>query len=292
MRYRLLIVLVFSLVLAACSSGPGPGATGCDPCEAAAIAQPGAAGAAAAATGGQRSSQDPRATDTARISPNTVVGRGSGPTTSDVRSSEGRTVASGAGVTQGLQVPTSALAQAGARAVPQVVQQIRSDIAAMQADARAILDDARCARAAGDPDAANALMQEYRELVRTISAMQDRLAVAESGSASRVYMIYNQQGQRVVQSVVSGTDAAPTPQSISEDGAASAAQALSNGARSVMEAPDSKAVEIPGTVPAELKPALATDASPSASPASDELPDAPAVPPVPTIPPTSGGSDG
>jgi len=254
---RLSILIAVALLCAACASAtPGQRAAAMGPV--CATPSDGSSAAAAAAAGGQSVGQDPRATDTARIQPQTTVGSGAGPTTASTSTTEGRVVASGAGVTQGLQVPTDALARSGGGAIPQVVQQIREDIAALQSDAKALLEDARCARAMGDSEGSLALMQDYRAVVRTIREMQSSLAVAESGGATRITHYYFQQGQRVVQSVVSGTSGGdPSVPPISEAGGAAAAEALTRGAEAVMSAPSSpvEVAPLPIQIPVEGAPA-------------------------------------
>lgn len=286
-RWTSFLIVCAALALAGCQT---PGRTAAT--SAPAIAQPygdGAQAAAASAAGGQSASQDPRATDTARIAPVTTVGSGQGATTSSTQSTEGRVVASGAGVTQGLQVPTDALARTGGGAIPQVIQQYRTDIAALWKQAEALLADARCARAVGQVDQANLIMTDYRAALETIREMQGALAVAESGCAANITNNYFQQGQRVVQSVVSGTDAGSPSVPISEAGARAAAEALSTGAAAVMTAePSPVETTSAGTLPPSV-PAF----PPPAAPATPEaLPDAPPSgtlgDPLPPLPPVGG----
>jgi hypothetical protein len=256
------LLIVLALLLAGCQSGPG--VDDCDTCEGSAIAQPGGPGSSAAAAnaaGGQRVGQDPRATDTARISPNTVIGRGAGPTTSDVNSAEGRVVTSGPGITMALQAGTEALAHSRAAeggAISQSVLQYRADIQALQKDAQILL-------ASGNTEG-------YLAVLDRISRMQSELVAAERGTAAQIRNYYFQQGQRVVFSNVSGTAGGnPTAPPVSEEGAKAAANALGPVGAATMNSPDAKPVG-PQTVPE----ANATSA--------DDVPPAGFPPPAPPIP--------
>lgn len=261
---RCSLVLVLACLLAACQSGPG--AQGCDPCEENAIANPDSGGAGAAAVGGQRAGQDPRATDTARIQPNTVIGRGTGPTESSVNNREGRVVASGAGVNQGLQIPNDATAQAPGGSVNPAVAEIQQSLRhnrEMQAKAYG----------SGDFQTYKILMAEERDIRRDLMTAQ-----AESGV--RITNVYNQQGQRVVQSVVSGTDASDKA-AISDTGAQAAATALGAGTKDVMTAPpEPAATQAPSTG--------------SSAPTGDDpgVPPAGELPPGPPPLPEPEGGDG
>lgn len=103
---------IFLCILALCAVGcagtrQGPGAN-----EACAEAETNPAGqgqaAAAAASGGQEANQAPFAEDTARLSPQTTIGRGQGATTSNSADSEKRHVASGGAQNLGVVVPALA----------------------------------------------------------------------------------------------------------------------------------------------------------------------------------------
>jgi hypothetical protein len=229
------------------------------------------------------------------VQPFTAVGRGEGDTSISPNISEGRTVASGAGVTQALQA--HGRQDSGGSAVPYSVLQIQEDIRAAQSDAKALLDDARTARACGDCDQANALMSEYREVQRRISEMQREMRVAEKGCASKTINIFFQDGQRTVQSVVSGTDAAPTPQAISEKGGETAAGALTEGAKAVMESPpepSSNAMTAAEKLDIVKAVVEEDEESPSISPSAPEptpsAPEAPDSPPEAPSEPVDGGS--
>lgn len=108
MRFSItLLLLATALIVSGCAS-QGPGAT-CD--ATAAEANPVGAGsqaAASAASGGQRTSNAPFAEDTARLSPQTTVGRGQGATTSNSADDETRHVASGGAQNLGVVIPTQA----------------------------------------------------------------------------------------------------------------------------------------------------------------------------------------
>lgn len=261
MRY--LLIVAAALLLAACQSGPGVG----ENCaESAAVAQPtgpGASAAAANAAGGQRVGQDPRATDTARISPNTVIGRGAGPTTSDVTSAEGRVVTSGPGITMALQAGTEALAHSkggDGSAISQSVLQYRADIAALQKDAQILL-------AQGSTEA-------YLAVLDRISRMQSELVAAERGTAAQIRNYYFQQGQRVVFSNVSGTAGGnPTSPPVSTEGAQEAGKALGPVGAAAMAAPSEKSVG-PQTVGEAERAAAASadDVPPAGFPPAAPLP--------------------
>ena len=247
MRY---LTLICALLLAGCASN-GPGVGDCDTCEGSAIAQPGGPGSSAAAAnaaGGQRVGQDPRATDTARISPNTVIGRGTGSTTSGVNSAEGRVVTSGPGITMALQAGTEALASSKSgtgAAISQSVLQYRADISALQKDAQILL-------AQGSTDA-------YLAVLDRISRMQSELVAAERGTAAQIRNYYFQQGQRVVFSNVSGTSGGnPTAPPVSEEGAKQAAAALGPVGSAAVAAPDPKPVGPQTAAEADALPDSAT----------------------------------
>lgn len=108
MRITIMLLAIALLVGACATPQQGPGAT-CTATEA--EARPvgdGSQAAAAAATGGQRANQAPFAEDTARLAPQTTIGRGQGATTSNSADSERRHVASGGAQNLGVVLPTHA----------------------------------------------------------------------------------------------------------------------------------------------------------------------------------------
>lgn len=119
-------------ILAGCASSPGPGPV-CDECAKAEAnpVGPGSSAAAASAAGGQRAHNAPFAEDTARLAPQTTVGRGTGSTESTQANSERREVASGGAQNIALMNPTSAEAVAGAAGggVPPSVSEAKLTVA-------------------------------------------------------------------------------------------------------------------------------------------------------------------
>ena len=130
MRYFTIVLI--ALALCGCVAQQGPGAA-CDEC-AVAEANPVGPGnnqaAAAAASGGQRSNNAPFAEDTARLSPQTTVGRGAGDTSATSSDTETREVASGGAQNIGLFNPATATASNEGGGVSVAVQEAAKNVAA------------------------------------------------------------------------------------------------------------------------------------------------------------------
>lgn len=201
MRYGIVILCAFALV--ACAT-PGPGAN-CDPC-ATAEANPVGAGsqaAAAAASGGQRANQAPFADDTARLSPQTTVGRGAGATTSNSADSETRHVVSGGAQNLAVLAPNQASASTSGGTSPAVCEAQRTVAAARSA----------WLCAAQDPMSTT---EKVQALYLALREAQEALAAAESGSRGTVTNNYHFAGARINQLGLStsSTDGKPDPASV------------------------------------------------------------------------------
>lgn len=199
----LLAVCALALLAPGCSSRPGPGAT-CDTCSTA-EASPVASGedakavaAAAAADGGQHAGSQPVMMDPARLAPQTVWNRGSGPNTNSPTSTETRSQAGAPAVNQGLILPNAATASASIGDNPAV---------------KAILARLEDLRAAWK----TAVERGQADLAKTISEQLDateaRLLAASSaasGGASTTN-IYDLRGSRVSQIVANGSKSGDGP---------------------------------------------------------------------------------
>lgn len=192
MRYGTWAALVAALLLTGClTPRPGPGAD-CDPC-AQAEATPvgaGSSAAAAAASGGQRANQAPFAEDTARLAPQTTIGRGQGATTSSSQDSESRHVASGGAQNLGVVLPTEANA-ATLGGVSPAVQEAAMTVKA----ARDAYQMAACSP--------TTTTERLRFLAEQLSSAQAALNAAQAGSQVQYVTNNNFQGSRVQQFGVS-----------------------------------------------------------------------------------------
>lgn len=209
MRILFIAALAAALSLAGCT-GLTPGARtgpsgdgGCDGCALAEV-QPTATGdhagqatAAAAAAGGQRASNQPVMSDPARLQPQTVWNRGSGPNTNSPTTTDVRSQAGAPSVNQGLILPAQANAAANLADNP-AVQAVQARLA----DLRAAWKDA-VARGAMDTAAVLSAQLDTAE-ARLLAAT----ASAGGGSVTNVYDL---RGSRVSQIVANGSKSGDGP---------------------------------------------------------------------------------
>lgn len=234
MLKRIVVVAAGLVLLAACKSGPGPECDKCAEAEANPVAaMPGAQAAGAAASGGQRASNQPELYDTARISPFTVVGRGTGDTNPSISSTETRSLAGAPSVNQGLVLPATAEASTGG-GVSAAVQEERELIR----DLRAQL---AFAVSSGDNSTRDKLLEEIR-------AAMNRLSAASIPTPNVVH--YHLENSKTVQTVANGAKSGDTPgTAVDAEAAKAIAEPAARAVGSVMTAPETPAV--PAPAPAE-----------------------------------------
>ncbi len=240
MRYTILAVFA-AFLLAGCQSGPGAACDECATAEAGvADVAPFGQAAAAAASGGQRASNQPMQMDPARINPHTAINRGAGPLTTNTNQRDARSQAGAPSVNQGLVLPTSAEANTGA-GVPPAVQELQE----YSRDLRAQL---ALAMANGDGEARTALLAEIRGVLNMMAE------VSATNRASTTNN-YNFNGARIVQSVANGSKSGDAPGgAIDADGAKAVATPLAEAAKAVMGAGEASDVPPAGDVPDPLAP--------------------------------------
>lgn len=184
-------------------AGPGPGAA-CDSCSAA-EASPVASGrdaqavaAAAAADGGQRSSNQPIMMDPARLAPQTVWNRGSGPNTNSPTSTETRSQAGAPAVNQGLILPNAASASASIGDNPAV---------------KAILSRLEDLRGAWKQAIAEHAVDQAKALSEQLDSTEARLLAASAAvsGGAQTTNVYDLRGARVSQIVANGSKSGDGP---------------------------------------------------------------------------------
>lgn len=236
---------------------PGPG-TDCDPCASAEASPvgPGSQAAAAAAAGGQRANQAPFADDTARLSPQTTVGRGAGATTSNSADNETRHVVSGGAQNCGVILPSTANANNSGGTNPAIAEAART-----VASYRAML---QCALL--NPMTTS---ERIELLTGQLAKAQESLAQAQAAATVTHVTNNNFQSSRINQIPFSSSssDGRPQPETVG---------------------PVAKAAETVGT--AVFSDEMYEDSSvPSIAPqpvpvAPDSLPDSPPAGAVPEVP--------
>lgn len=251
---RTIVLSAGALVLAlasGCASGVRPtGRTGpagdgsCDACTAAEVApiargdDARQAAAAAAATGGQEASNQPVMTDPARLQPQTVWNRGSGPNTNSPTSTDVRSQAGAPSVNQGLVLPTAATAHASVADNPAVraVQERLADLRAAWKDAVA----------RGAMDAAKALSEQMD------TAEARLLSATAAAGGGQVTNVYDLRGARVSQIVANGSKSGDGPGgAISPDTATAVGAATKDVVGSTMAGDTTIPAGPPSGLPAE-----------------------------------------
>lgn len=287
--------LFAALLLAGCATGralnpfvsdDGPG-VGCDTCattEARPMSDawpyavdPNTASAAAAASGGQRASNQPVQSDPTAITPFTTWNRGAGANTATNHHTNVRSQSGAPSVNQSLLA--DALASSDAQAndggvcggggsgylSPAVVQIERT------------LDELReQLRQAVTPEDRAPIREEIRHYM-------DRLVAASADTRRTVQVTYNMQGQRVIQVVANGSKAGdPNGPAIDPDAAAAVANAFSKaaeanqGAPDVLIAPDDPVGTLAPAAPTTVSPLAMTFVGSDGEPIADFRPVAPA----------------
>ena len=251
MRLFNLAALFAALILAtACTSpfgqtaaGPGPGAE-CDACavaEVAPTAAPGGASAAAAATGGQRASNQPVQSDPGARGIYTPISRGAGDQTTDVTSSDKRSQAGAPSVNQGLVIPNAANANAVAPTNPLV--------ASLEKEAQQYRTALALELSKGDM--ANEKRLEW--LGGQLADTNARMNAALASSVSKTENVYNLQGARIVQSVANGSSSGERAP-IDADTARAVGEPLAEGVKATMEGGANAAEVLEASKPTPLPP--------------------------------------
>lgn len=243
------------LTLAACSSGPGPGAA-CDTC---AVAEASATGpfaeaAAAAADGGQTASNQPIQQDPGARHVYTPVSRGTGNQSVTTTTNDPRSQAGAPSVNQGLILPTEANAATGGGVSPVV------------ASLQGYIDDLRTQYKL-------AVMQGDHELEKRISDNIDRaisqMAQAQASTRGVTNNTFNLQGSVNTQTVANGSNSGDGQTAIDPRNS----EALAGGLPKTVEAATAAAARKPavpkGDAPAS--PGGSPDSAPPAGEGSDPL---------------------
>lgn len=242
---RHFLVLLVAAFLVGCTglnptlpgASDGPGTGGCDVCDATRPFADSPAATVAAAEGGQRASNQPTQMDPARINPYTVVGRGSGATSSTTANRELRSQAGAPSVNQGLILPVDADAASGGGISPVV------------ASLQALLDsENERLDLEADPE-------ERRKIRESIAGLVTAMAQAQSTAQGVTHNTYNLQGARVVQSVANGSKSGDSPGgAIDPEGAAAVGAALGPVGAAAMEAESPPESPLPEPSPSSLPP--------------------------------------
>ena len=184
MRYLTILVLC-TLLLAGCQSGPGADCDECSLNEVQAVAAPGGNAAAAGAVAGQRASNAPFVED--KVSPRTkvTVGRGGGDTYSGSADMEHRAVSSGGAQNLALMNPATASADASG-GVSLSVQEAAKSVAS----ARRVYEVAAMNPATSDG--------RLEFLADQIIAAQEKLNAATASSRSNVTNNYHMGGDNTI----------------------------------------------------------------------------------------------